>query len=63
MIFLWRELLERARGKFDIDMKRKGKEMTNGHEINMLANYSVVTDGLVKVFPEGNQIYEWLSKK
>ena len=55
------KLLERARGKFD--MKRAGTEMTNGNGINMLENYSVVTDGLMKVFPEGTEIYEWLAEK
>ena len=59
--FCWIKLLERARGKFD--MKRAGTEMTNGNGINMLENYSVVTDGLMKVFPEGTEIYEWLSEK
>ena len=55
------KLLERLRGRFD--MKRAGTEMTNGNGINMLENYSVVTDGLMKVFPEGTEIYEWLSEK
>ena len=55
------KLLERARGKFD--MKRAGTEMTNRNRINMLENYSVVTDRLMKVFPEGTEIYEWLSEK
>ena len=55
------KLLERARGTFD--MKMAETEMTNGNGIYLLENYSFVTNGSMKVFPEGTDIYEWLSKK
>ena len=37
--------------------------MTNGNGIYLPENYSFVTNGSMKVFPEGTDIYEWLSKK
>ena len=37
--------------------------MTNGNGIHLLENYSFATNGSMKVFPEGTDIYEWLSKK
>jgi len=55
------KLLERTGGK--LDMKRTGTDMTNGNGMNMLQNYSVVTDGLMKVFPEGTDMYDWLAEK
>ena len=54
------KLLERARGEFN--MKRTGTEMTNENGINMLEDSSMVTNGLMKMFPEGTNIYEWLSE-
>ena len=47
--------LERARGTFD--MKRAEIEMTNGNGIHLLENYSFATNGSMKVFPEGTEIY------
>ena len=55
------KLYERTGAK--IDLKRAGTDMTNGNGINMLENYSVVTDGLMKIFPEDTDIYDWLAEK
>ena len=37
------------------DMKRAGTETTNGNGINMLENYSVVSDELMKVFSRSDR--------
>ena len=58
--FVQIKLLEWARGKFD--MKETDIEMMNRNRIKVLGKYSVVTDGLIKVFPERTEIYKWLSE-
>ena len=55
------KLFERTGAK--LDMKRTGTDMTNGNGINMLENHSVVTDGLMNIFTEDTDIYEWLTEK
>ena len=55
------KLLQRSGAKFD--MRRTGAEMTVCNGINMLENWPVVTNGLLKLFDEGPTIYEWLVEK
>ena len=52
-------LCERAGGRFDL--RGTGMEMTNGNGINMLQNWSIVTEGLMGLYEEGTSMHSWLA--